>query len=34
MAVAEATALKVGKVVQIIGPVVDIEFAGGDLPAI
>ena len=29
-----ATAVKVGKVVQIIGPVVDIEFAGGDLPAI
>jgi F-type H+-transporting ATPase subunit beta len=26
--------VKVGKVVQIIGPVVDIEFAGGDLPAI
>jgi F-type H+-transporting ATPase subunit beta len=32
MAVAEA--VKVGKVVQIIGPVVDIEFAGGELPAI
>ena len=32
MAVAEA--VKVGKVVQIIGPVVDIEFAGGYLPAI
>ena len=29
-----ATVVKVGKVVQIIGPVVDIEFAGGDLPAI
>jgi F-type H+-transporting ATPase subunit beta len=26
--------VKVGKVVQIIGPVVDIEFAGGYLPAI
>ena len=25
---------KVGKVVQIIGPVVDVEFEGGDLPAI
>jgi F-type H+-transporting ATPase subunit beta len=25
---------KVGKVVQVIGPVVDIEFAGGELPAI
>jgi len=29
-----ATQQKVGKVVQVIGPVVDIEFAGGDLPAI
>ena len=25
---------RVGKVVQIIGPVLDVEFAGGDLPAI
>ena len=32
MAVAEA--VKVGKVVQVIGPVVDIEFDGGYLPAI
>jgi F-type H+-transporting ATPase subunit beta len=32
MAVAEA--VKVGKVVQVIGPVVDIEFDGGQLPAI
>ncbi|MBM3749773.1 MAG: F0F1 ATP synthase subunit beta [Acidimicrobiia bacterium] len=32
MAVAEA--VKVGKVVQIIGPVVDIEFGGGHLPPI
>ena len=32
MAVAEG--VKVGKVVQVIGPVVDIEFGGGDLPAI
>jgi F-type H+-transporting ATPase subunit beta len=32
MAVAEA--VKVGKVVQIIGPVVDVEFADGHLPAI
>jgi len=32
MAVAEA--VKVGKVVQIIGPVLDIEFADGHLPAI
>jgi F-type H+/Na+-transporting ATPase subunit beta len=34
MAVAEAVATKVGKVVQVIGPVVDIEFADGHLPAI
>ncbi len=32
MAVAEA--VKVGKVVQVIGPVVDIEFADGSLPPI
>jgi F-type H+-transporting ATPase subunit beta len=32
MAVAEA--VRVGKVVQIIGPVIDIEFAGGALPPI
>jgi F-type H+/Na+-transporting ATPase subunit beta len=32
MAVAEA--VKVGKVVQIIGPVIDVEFAGGELPKI
>ena len=31
---AVATATKTGKVVQIIGPVVDIEFEGGQLPAI
>ena len=31
---AVATEQKVGKVVQVIGPVVDIEFAGGHLPAI
>jgi F-type H+/Na+-transporting ATPase subunit beta len=31
---AVATEAKVGRVVQVIGPVVDIEFAGGDLPAI
>src|SRR6187455_202190 len=29
-----ATAQKIGKVVQVIGPVVDVEFAGGGLPAI
>jgi F-type H+-transporting ATPase subunit beta len=28
------TAQKIGKVVQVIGPVVDIEFAGGQLPDI
>src|SRR6188472_1566034 len=32
MTVAEA--VKVGRVVQVIGPVIDIEFAGGALPAI
>src|SRR5215510_9232919 len=31
---AVATATKVGKVVQVIGPVVDVEFDGGQLPAI
>jgi F-type H+/Na+-transporting ATPase subunit beta len=31
---AVATDVKVGKVVQVIGPVVDIEFQGGQLPAI
>jgi F-type H+-transporting ATPase subunit beta len=34
MATATATGQKVGKVVQVIGPVVDIEFEGGHLPAI
>jgi len=34
MAVAEAVATKVGRVVQVIGPVVDIEFPDGHLPAI
>src|SRR4249919_1695094 len=34
MATAAPTAQKVGKVVQVIGPVVDIEFAGGHLPEI
>jgi F-type H+-transporting ATPase subunit beta len=33
-ATAPATAKKIGKVVQVIGPVVDIEFAGESLPAI
>ena len=32
MAVADAQ--KVGRVVQVIGPVVDIEFEGGQLPEI
>ncbi len=31
---ATATAEKVGKVVQVIGPVVDVEFEGGHLPEI
>ena len=31
---ATATDVKVGKVVQVIGPVVDIEFEGGHLPEI
>ena len=34
MEVATATAAKVGKVVQVIGPVVDIEFEDGHLPEI
>src|SRR5919106_3937176 len=34
MATATAAAQKVGKVVQVIGPVVDVEFEGGSLPAI
>jgi F-type H+/Na+-transporting ATPase subunit beta len=33
-ATAAATAQKVGKIVQIIGPVVDVEFEGGGLPEI
>src|SRR4026208_565681 len=34
MATAVEKAQKVGKVVQVIGPVVDIEFEGGHLPEI
>jgi F-type H+-transporting ATPase subunit beta len=34
MATATAAEQKTGKVVQVIGPVVDVEFAGGKLPAI
>src|SRR4030095_2580772 len=34
MTTATASELRVGKVIQVIGPVVDIEFAGGHLPAI
>ena len=34
MATEVATKQKVGKVVQVIGPVVDIEFADGHLPDI
>src|SRR5918992_5385636 len=33
-ATATGRTTKVGKVVQVIGPVVDIEFEGGQLPAI
>lgn len=34
MASATETAIKIGKVVQVIGPVVDVEFEGGHLPEI
>src|SRR5262249_30591819 len=34
MATATATAQSVGKIVQIIGPVLDVEFAAGQLPEI
>ena len=34
MATATAAETKVGRVVQVIGPVVDVEFEGGKLPAI
>ena len=34
MATATPTEVKIGKVVQVIGPVVDLEFEGGHLPAI
>ncbi|HET9262256.1 MAG TPA: F0F1 ATP synthase subunit beta [Vicinamibacterales bacterium] len=34
MATATATEQKIGRVVQVIGPVVDIEFEGGHLPTI
>src|SRR4026208_880457 len=34
MATAVEKAQKIGKVVQVIGPVVDIEFEGGHLPEI
>src|SRR5438477_11563165 len=34
MATATETAANVGKVVQVIGPVVDVEFEGGHLPGI
>src|SRR5262245_46211483 len=34
MSTAAATEQKVGKVIQVIGPVVDVEFEGGHLPAI
>ena len=34
MSTAAATEQKLGKVIQVIGPVVDVEFEGGHLPAI
>jgi len=34
MSTATATEQRVGKVIQVIGPVVDVEFEGGHLPAI
>ena len=34
MATATDTATNAGKVVQVIGPVVDVEFEGGHLPEI
>src|SRR4029079_2581123 len=34
MATATETTVNVGKVVQVIGPVVDVEFEGGHLPQI
>jgi F-type H+/Na+-transporting ATPase subunit beta len=34
MATATATASKVGRIIQVIGPVVDVEFEEGHLPAI
>src|SRR3954464_3068132 len=34
MATATATAQNVGKIVQIIGPVIDVEFEAGHLPEI
>src|SRR3970282_1621088 len=34
MSTATATAQTTGRVVQVIGPVVDVEFEGGHLPAI
>jgi F-type H+-transporting ATPase subunit beta len=34
MATATATEQRVGKVVQVIGPVIDVEYEGGHLPAI
>src|SRR5512134_3715119 len=34
MATATASKVGVGKVIQVIGPVIDVEFEGGHLPAI
>src|SRR5260370_17250724 len=34
MSIGTVTATSQGKIVQVIGPVVDVEFSGGDLPEI
>ena len=34
MATATATGQKLGKVIQVIGPVIDVEFEAGYLPAV
>ena len=34
MATATASEQKIGKVIQVIGPVIDVEFEGGYLPAV
>ncbi|HEX4405198.1 MAG TPA: F0F1 ATP synthase subunit beta, partial [Polyangia bacterium] len=34
MSIGSVSATSQGKIVQVIGPVVDVEFSGGDLPEI